>query len=93
MGRNPILRGIPYKMTAEDVTIRLPLGAAGAANPSEIFGKPLTYTPMKDGSIHLKVKAHEPTSCSAPWHENTRNVRANRPGSFPRGSKAVHYNA
>lgn len=46
----------------EDVTIRLPLGAVGAAAPvgtTDVFGRTLEYTPMEDGSIRLTVKAHE----------------------------------
>ena len=45
----------------EDVTIRLPLGAVGAAAPmgtADVFGRPLEYTTLEDGSIQLSVKAH-----------------------------------
>ena len=45
----------------EDVTIRLPLGAVGAAEPVDrvdVFGRPLEYTRKEDGSIDLTVKAH-----------------------------------
>lgn len=47
---------------SEDVSIRLPLGAVGAATPvgtTDVFGRALEYTPMEDGSIRLTVKAHE----------------------------------
>lgn len=47
---------------AEDVTIRLPLGAVGARCPSgntDIFGRELEYSRLDDNSIALTVKAHE----------------------------------
>ena len=45
----------------EDVTIRLPLGAVGAAKPkgnADIFGRPLEYETLDENCIALKVKAH-----------------------------------
>lgn len=44
-----------------DVTIRLPLGAVGAARPrgkSDVFGRELEYTVADENSIELTVKAH-----------------------------------
>lgn len=46
----------------EDVTIRLPLGAVGAAEPkgnADVFGRALEYRIMDDNSIALNVKAHQ----------------------------------
>ena len=45
-----------------DRTIRLPLGAVGAVEPSgktDVFGRSLDYAKYDDHSIHLKVKAHQ----------------------------------
>ena len=47
---------------SQDVKIRLPLGALGAAMPkgnSDIFGKPLEYTQSDVHSVELTVKAHQ----------------------------------
>ena len=45
----------------EDVKIRLPLGAVGAAHPAEqdLFGETLAHTPLDSGSILLTVPAHK----------------------------------
>lgn len=46
----------------QDVNIRLPLGAVGAAAPkgeADVFGKVLEYTRLDNNSIALTVKAHQ----------------------------------
>ena len=48
--------------SGEDQTIRLPLGAVGAACPAEqtdCFGRRLDYGTMDENAISLKVRAHE----------------------------------
>ena len=47
---------------AEDVTIRLPLGAVGARKPEggeDLFGRKLDFTPQDENSISLKINAHQ----------------------------------
>jgi alpha-glucosidase len=46
----------------EDVTIRLPLGAVGAAKPAEsndVFGTPLVMDAADEHSVKMLVKAHQ----------------------------------
>ena len=44
----------------QDVKIRLPLGAVGAACPKrEVFGKELEFTRLDDTAIELTVRAHQ----------------------------------
>lgn len=43
----------------QDVTIRLPLGAVGAAEPSEeVFGKELAFEKLDENSVLMNVKSH-----------------------------------
>ena len=56
-----VLIGI-LSTNAEDVTIRLPLGAVGAKKPSsgqDLLGRDLLYTDRDENSISFTVKAHQ----------------------------------